>query len=105
MRSAETSVHGLGFELVQPLEGPSIYHDILNQKGEGFHHLACMMHTQEESDQLKKRFATLGARVLMGGRIGETIEFLYFDTEPMLKIIIESGSGHAIDLKPDRIYP
>ena len=36
----------------------------------------------------------------MGGRIGETIEFDHLDTEPLLKIIIESGSGHAIDLKP-----
>ena len=27
----------------------------------------------------------------MGGRIGETIEFYYLDTEPSLKIIIESG--------------
>ena len=27
----------------------------------------------------------------MGGRIGETIEFYYLDTEPLLKVIIESG--------------
>ncbi len=36
----------------------------------------------------------------MGGRIGETIEFYYLDTEPMLKFVLESGSGHAIDLTP-----
>ena len=34
----------------------------------------------------------------MRGRIGETIEYYYLDTEPSLKIILESGSGHAIDL-------
>ena len=41
----------------------------------------------------------------MGGRIGETIEFYYLDTEPLLKVIIESGSGHAVDLKPAYTYP
>jgi methylmalonyl-CoA/ethylmalonyl-CoA epimerase len=64
-----------------------------------------MRHTPEESDALKTYYAGLGAKPLMGGRIGETIEFFYLDTEPMLKIIVESGSGHAIDLKPVRQYP
>ncbi len=64
-----------------------------------------MMHSQEDSDAFKARWAAQGAKVLMGGRIGETIEFYYLDTEPMLKFILESGSGHAIDLVPSRVYP
>jgi methylmalonyl-CoA/ethylmalonyl-CoA epimerase len=54
---------------------------------------------------LKQRFDEVGAPVLMSGHIGETIEFFYLDTEPSLKIILESGSGHAIDLVPDYTYP
>ena len=64
-----------------------------------------MKHTAEESDKFKKEMAARGVEVLMGGRIGETIEFYYLDTVPSLKIIVESGSGHAIDLKPARQYP
>ena len=75
------------------------------QHGEGLHHVAVMLHDFDESTELKKRFAEVGAAVLMGGRIGETIEFYYLDTEPSLKIILESGSGHAIDLVPDYVYP
>jgi hypothetical protein len=41
----------------------------------------------------------------MEGRLGETIHFYYLDTEPLLKVIFESGTGHAVDLKPARIYP
>jgi hypothetical protein len=41
----------------------------------------------------------------MYGRIGESIEFYYLDTEPLLKFVLESGSGHAIELKPTRVYP
>ena len=47
----------------------------------------------------------MGAKILMEGRIGETIRFYYLDTEPMLKVIFESGTGHAVDLKPARVYP
>jgi methylmalonyl-CoA/ethylmalonyl-CoA epimerase len=105
MLGAETHVGDVGFELLQPLEGPSIYKEWLEQHGEGLHHIAVMLKDPEESTLLKERFDASGAPVLMGGRIGETIEFYYLDTEPSLKIIIESGSGHAIDLVPDYVYP
>jgi methylmalonyl-CoA/ethylmalonyl-CoA epimerase len=102
---AETHVGPIVVELIQPIEGPSIYKEWLETKGEGLHHIACMANTQEESDAIKERFGALGARVLMGGRVGETVEYYYLDTEPMLKVIIESGSGHAVDLTPAYTYP
>ena len=105
MLGAETHVGDMGFELLQPLEGPSIYKEWLDHHGEGLHHVAVMLHDFDESNELKSKFAAQGANVLMGGRIGETIEFYYLDTEPSLKIILESGSGHAIDLVPDYVYP
>ena len=106
MLGAECEVQpGLVFELVQPLDGPSIYKEWLDEHGEGVQHIACMMHSQADSDAFKKEWEARGAKVLMGGRIGETIEFYYLDTEPMLKFILESGSGHAIDLTPSRVYP
>jgi methylmalonyl-CoA/ethylmalonyl-CoA epimerase len=106
MLGAECEVQpGLVFELVQPLDGPSIYKEWLEEHGEGVQHIACMMHSQEDSDTFKKKWAERGAKVMMGGRIGDTIEFYYLDTEPMLKFILESGSGHAIDLTPSRVYP
>ena len=88
MLGAETHVGDMGFELLQPLEGPSIYKDWLEEHGEGLHHVAVMLHDFEESTELKRRFAEIGSPVLMGGRIGETIEFFYLDTDPTLKIII-----------------
>jgi hypothetical protein len=105
MLGAETHVGDMGFEVLQPLEGDSIYKEWLDQHGEGLHHVAVMLHDFDESTQLKQRFTSVGAEILMGGRIGETIEFYYLDTEPSLKIILESGSGHAIDLVPDYVYP
>jgi hypothetical protein len=105
MLNAEVDVNGMGFELLQPLEGPSLYKEWLEEHGEGLHHFAVMQHAFEEGTELKERFTEIGAPVLMGGRIGETIEFYYLDTQPSLKIILESGSGHAIDLVPEYTYP
>lgn len=105
MIGAEAHVGPIVVELLQPLEGPSIYREWLDEKGEGLHHIACMRPTPEASDQMKERFAAAGAAPLMGGRIGETIEFYYLDTGPLLKVIVESGTGHAVELQPAYVYP
>lgn len=105
MIGAETDVDGLGFELIQPVSGPSIYQAHLDRYGEGVQHIACMQHNQKNSDALKAQWATLGHDVLMSGHIGDGIEFYYLDTAPLLKFVLESGNGHAIDLKPSRCYP
>src|SRR6476620_10912465 len=105
MIGAETSVDGLGFELIQPVSGPSIYQQFLDIHGEGVQHIACMKHSAADSQAIKDRWRERGAEILMGGRIGESIEFYYLDTSPMLKFVMESGSGHAIDLEPTCYYP
>jgi methylmalonyl-CoA/ethylmalonyl-CoA epimerase len=105
MIGAEAMVDGLGFELIQPVSGPSIYQEFLDNHGEGVQHIACMKHSAEDSQALVDHFRERGAQMLMGGRIGESIQFYYLDTAPMLKFVLESGSGHAIDLEPTYVYP
>jgi len=105
MIGAETHLDGLDFELIQPVSGPSIYQEFLDTHGEGVQHIACMQHSFGDSTAMKEHWARRGAKVLMGGRIGESIEFYYLDTAPIVKFVLESGSGHAIDLQPTYIYP
>lgn len=105
MIGAEVDVAGLGFELIQPVSGASIYQEHLDRFGEGVQHIAFMQHSIEDSDALKAEWSTAGHDVLMSGRIGDGIEFYYLDTAPLLKFVMESGSGHAIDLTPSRYYP
>jgi hypothetical protein len=64
-----------------------------------------MKHSTEDSEALKEHWRERGAEILMGGRIGESIEFYYLDTSPLLKFVLESGSGHAIDLEPTYVFP
>jgi short chain dehydrogenase/Glyoxalase/Bleomycin resistance protein/Dioxygenase superfamily len=70
----------LGFELIQPVGGPSIYQEFLDTHGEGVQHIACMKHSAQDSEALKKHRRERGAEILMGGRIGASIEFYYVDT-------------------------
>jgi catechol 2,3-dioxygenase-like lactoylglutathione lyase family enzyme len=105
MTGAEAHVGPIVVELLQPVEGPSIYKEWLEQHGEGLHHIAVMRPTPEESEQTRAHFEGLDAPVLMEGRLGDSIHFYYLDTEPLLKVIFESGTGHAVDLNPVRVYP
>ncbi len=63
------------------------------------------MRTATDIDETLANFKKKGAEVLMEGWIEESIRFYYLDTEPMLKLVLETGSGHAINLKPDWTYP
>ena len=102
---AEASVDGLGFELIQPVSGPSIYQESLATLGEGVQHIACMKHSLSDSELIWRHWKDHGADILMSGRIGDSIEFYYLDTAPMLKFVLESGSGRAIDLNLTGVYP
>ena len=71
MIGAETSVDGLGFELIQPVSGPSIYQEFLDTHGEGVQHIACMKHSYDDSSLVREHWRANGAEVLMSGRIGD----------------------------------
>lgn len=108
MRHAETEVNGIGFELIEPLEGPSIYKEWLEEHGEGIQHIAVAVHDPEESERFKAGLAEHGATSMMDGRIDESIEYYYIDTQGPLKLILEAGSGHveggALPFGPDYVY-
>src|ERR687886_429084 len=56
MIGAETHVGPIVVELIQPVSGPSIYAEWLEEHGEGLHHIAVMRPTPETSEETRKRF-------------------------------------------------
>jgi methylmalonyl-CoA/ethylmalonyl-CoA epimerase len=103
MLGAEVHCDPIDFEILQPLEGPSIYKEFLEEKGEGLHHVS-VVNPAEDVARALSDFRKDGIEVLMSGRLDE-IEFYYMDTEPVLKMVAETVSGHAISLKPSYRYP
>ena len=89
-------------ELIQPLKGPNIYFEHLENKGEGLHHIKERVdNCQEVVEEYKKK----GVPVIQSGKFGGG-EFYYFDTVPMLGILYEiSKKGVKKSIEPDRRYP
>jgi methylmalonyl-CoA/ethylmalonyl-CoA epimerase len=104
MIGAEVHCNPIDFEILQPVEGPSIYKEFLEQHGEGLHHVA-VVNSEENVDRALDDFKKNGVDVIMSGRLGEGIRFYYLGTEPVLKMVAETVSGHAISMKPAYTYP
>src|SRR5699024_7625551 len=100
MIAAETKVGNIGYELIQPVSGDSIYQEFLDRHGEGVQHIAIMKHSPEESEEC---INDVGATKVMGGKIDD-IDFYYLDTADSFGVTVEGVTGHAIDLKPVRVY-
>jgi len=73
-------------ELIQPLEGRSIYDEHLETKGEGLHHLGFLVPDMEERvAEMERR----GVAVLQSGRMGRKSGFAYMDTTQSAGVILE----------------
>jgi catechol 2,3-dioxygenase-like lactoylglutathione lyase family enzyme len=104
MIGAEVHCNPIDFEILQPMDGPSIYKEFLEEKSEGLHHVS-VVNTAENIEEALATFKKNGVDISMEGRLGENIRFYYMDTEPVLKMVAETVSGHAISMKPVYTYP
>jgi len=103
MKVAIAYVGNMTWELIEPLEGPSIYKEFLSQKGEGLHHLQCAVgNYQQAVEALEKK----GIGSMMTGTNPQGT-FNYLNTEKELGIILEifSGSPAGVRAAPEGYYP
>jgi methylmalonyl-CoA/ethylmalonyl-CoA epimerase len=96
MQIAVTSVGGVDFEVIEPLEGPSIYKEFLEQRGEGVHHILCERPGAGPGELLAK-LERQGLENVMGGQVGGSLRYQYLDAERELGLVIETYSG---DVEP-----
>jgi methylmalonyl-CoA/ethylmalonyl-CoA epimerase len=85
LRLATSQLGGIGFELIQPLKGDTVYTEFLEKKGEGLHHLAFGVEDFDaEVEDMKKR----GFKVVQTGAMGPS-RWAYFDTDKLGGMLIE----------------
>lgn len=90
-------------ELIEPLEGPSIYTEHLEEHGEGLHHVACFAF--EDPHAVVDEFEDAGMPVLQSGNY-DGVEFWYFDTADELNgAIFETAANVDSIPEPDATYP
>lgn len=105
MKLALVQVGDVQWELIEPLEGPSIYKDFLREHGEGLHH--CAFATGDLSYQeAVDAFAEQDIPILMQGTWHE-ITYAYMDTEEQVGTIVEIYDWPAdVELpEPEETYP
>ncbi len=72
-------------ELIEPMGGESTWQEVLDRKGEGFHHIAFWVENmQKRVDFLKGH----GIPMIQRGDMGEG-QFAYFDAEKQLGVVLE----------------
>lgn len=79
------SLGSVELELIQPITGPTIYHDFLKEKGEGIHHLGFDVKDIEKKLALCEE---MGIKIIQGGQ-GATSRFEYLDTKEIGGVIFE----------------
>jgi methylmalonyl-CoA/ethylmalonyl-CoA epimerase len=103
---AGTSMPGMpAYWLCQPLEGPSLYRQLVEEGGAGPHFMTVWRQSEVDSLALRRWFAARGAGELMSARVGDALEFCFLDTRRLLGTILETGSGRSIDQPLDAVYP
>ncbi len=99
-RIAIVQVGGVQLELVQPVEGPSIYRDWLEERGEGLHHLNFLVADVAEAVDV---LADQGFQSLQGGRFGPREQmgaYNYVDIWPLRAIWEPVQVGEEIGAEP-----
>ena len=98
------------WEIVEPLEGRTIYNDFLDEHGEGIHHVAFAGREEGGSEmpygEQIAEFVKRGFPVIQSGLLKDVARFHYFDTEEATSTTFEIYSLKGRDLpEPDEWFP
>jgi methylmalonyl-CoA/ethylmalonyl-CoA epimerase len=96
---------GIAFWLCQPLEGPSLYRDLVDEGLPGPHFMTVWRRTKEESDVARTWFQQQGAVELMSARVDGSIEFAFLDTRALCGMILETGYGRSDNQVLEATFP
>ena len=89
------------FELIQPLDGPSIHADWLEERGEGFQHVAYVVPSLEQiASEMEATGHPAVARIHAFGAAGDGAA-AYFDTVDALGFMVEAVEPPARMPPPD----
>jgi methylmalonyl-CoA/ethylmalonyl-CoA epimerase len=100
----QNNLGGMGMELIEPLEGDSIYRDFLREHGDGIHHLGSyLVDNLEVFEETTRRLEKAGFACLMRARTHGSA-FAYFDTSKVLNTILEMLWIESFP-QPDYVLP
>jgi methylmalonyl-CoA/ethylmalonyl-CoA epimerase len=105
MRLALSNIGPLRIELIEAMEGETIYADFIKKHGYGFHHLGILV------DDVKKKVSEAESRGIKmiqdGSGFGKEGDghYAYLDTEDLLGVTLEFIQRPKERVHPEKIYP
>ena len=95
----------LCIELMEPVEGESVYTEFIKKHGYGLHHLAVKV---EDMPTAIAQAASVGVKILQegsGSGLDGSGHYAYLDTEETLGMIFELLQFPQVRIPPEKVYP
>jgi methylmalonyl-CoA/ethylmalonyl-CoA epimerase len=102
MKLAIAYVGNMQIELIQPLEGESIYAEFIKERGDGLHHIR--LGNVKNVTEFIQSLTDNGVNILQRGNF-QGRKYTYMDTEEDLGVIIEFLEATGPYPQPDYSYP
>ncbi len=105
MRVALSWIGSLRIELIEMLEGPTVYADFVKEHGHGVHHFGVLVESMEEAiAQAQEAGLTMTQDGAGFGKDGDG-HYAYLNTEEIIGTTIELIERPKGRLEPEKIYP
>ena len=78
MLGAEVHCNPIDFEILQPMDGPSIYKEFLDEKGEGLHHIGFVVKDLKRCEEEAEK---AGLKVVQAMKREDGSGFIYLDSD------------------------
>jgi methylmalonyl-CoA/ethylmalonyl-CoA epimerase len=105
MRIALANVGPMRIELIEPLEGDTVYEEFAREHGYGVHHLGVLVDDMEEAFARARAAGFVITQDGAGFGPDGDGHYAYIDSEPLLGTTIELIQRPARRAQPERIYP
>jgi methylmalonyl-CoA/ethylmalonyl-CoA epimerase len=105
MRVALSNIGPMRIELIEPLEGDTVYKEFIEKHGYGIHHLGILTDNMQKSISDAKEAGI--AMTMDGAGFGPDDDghYAYLDTEPLVQTTFELIERPKRRNPPEKIYP
>jgi hypothetical protein len=105
MKVALSYIGNMRIELIEPLEGDTVYQEFIDEHGYGVHHLGVLTDNMPESLELAKECGLEMTQDGAGFGPDDDGHYAYLDTEKLLGTTIELIERPKRRNPPEKIYP
>jgi len=105
MRIALANIGSLRIELIQPLEGDTVYSEFVQKHGYGVHHVGVLVNNMEDAVKKANKAGLVVTQDGGGFGLDDDGHYAYLDTEKFISTTIELIERPRRRHQPDKVFP